>query len=779
MRRLLVLVCIAALTPAGEAGVERIEVLSRADVLDGRVFGEAGPYEKVSGKVHFAVKPEAAPNKLIVDLDKAPRNGAGEVEFSADFYLLRPKEAARASGAVLLEVPNRGGKGILAVMHGGKGSRDPATEEEFGDGFLMRRGVTVAWLGWQWDVREGEHMLRLYAPVARQRDGVATAGKKGKTSNAERPTSNVEVRGANPDSDAEISRALSSPSPDQGRSTDRGRPITGLVRADFTVNERQDEHPLGHFISGNIGGTEYACAAPDDPANVLTARDAPFAERHTIPRDDWSFTEDRRHVRMKGGFEPGKIYEVVYRAQDPAIAGLGFAAVRDFASYLKRERNELAPASKRVHALGISQSGRFLRHFLLEGFNADEAGKRAIDGMFIHVAGAGIGSFNHRFAQPSRDAQPTSALFYPTDLFPFTDAPQTDRETGKTAGLLDAVRIASGKDRGVGAAIPKIFHTNTSYEYWSRAGSLIHTSPDAKRDVPPVENARIYLLAGLQHFSRAFPPTPETEPSLAAQHLPNPNPVRWFWRALFVAMDDWVREGKSPPESRYPKIADGTLVRPHRRHSERSGAESKNPAAERKGNATGSLDSASGSARHDTVLKFPEIPVFRTVKEMSLRSLVRAPERVHDALRLDFGPQWKNRIITKQPPGVGKPFLALVPQVNEDGNEIAGVRLPQLEVPLATYTGWNLRDPKIGMPNERVSFLGSFFPLPKTQADAKAAGDPRRSIEERYPSREDYLRNFEEAAAKLAAAGYLLEEDIGALVARGAEEWDYVNRRSE
>ena len=661
-----------------EARVERVEILSRSDVLGGQVFGEAGGYEKVAGKVHFAVKPEAAPNKLIVDLDKAPRDAAGEVEFSADFYVLRPKEAARSSGSVLLEVPNRGGKGILAVIQGGKGSRDPATEEEFGDGFLFGRGVTVAWLGWQWDARQEANTMRLDSPRARGADG---------------------------------------------------KPITGLVRADFTVNERQDEHPLGHMISGNIGGTEYACSDPEDAANVLTVRDAPFAERQKIARGDWSFTEDRRSIRLKGGFEPGRIYEVVYRAQDPAIAGLGFAAVRDFASYVKRDANELAPATKRVHALGISQSGRFLRHFLLEGFNADEAGQPALDGMFIHVAGAGIGSFNHRFAQPSRDAQPTTALFYPTDLFPFTDAPQKESESGKEAGLLDRAKAAK--------VLPKIFHTNTSYEYWSRAGSLIHTSADGRRDVPPAENARIYLLAGLQHFSRAFPPTPETEPSLSAQHLPNPNPVRWFWRGLFVAMDDWVRDGKAPPDSRYPIIADGTLVRRE-------------------------------------ALKFPEIPIIRTVKEMQTRTLVRPPVRVHDALRLDFGPQWKNRVITKQPPGVGKPFPALVPQVNEDGNEIAGVRLPQLEVPLATYTGWNLRDAKIGMPNERVSFLGSFFPLPKTKGDADGAGDRRKAIAERYPSREEYLAKFRDAASKLAGDRFLLEEDIDALVARGGDEWDYV-----
>ena len=667
MRRFFVLLALALAPAVAEARVERVEITSRGDVLEGQVFGDAGAYEKLVGKVHFKVNPADSHNRLIVDVDKAPRDEKGEVAFAADFYILRPKEAARSGGSVLLEIPNRGGKGILAIMQGGKGSRDPTTQEEFGDGFLMRRGVTVAWLGWQWDVREDANMMRFFAPAAHEADGQA---------------------------------------------------ITGLVRADFVPNEKMAEHPLGHLISGSIGGTEYACSDPNDRANVLTVRDAPMAVRRTVPHSDWEFTEDRQNIRLKGGFEPGRIYEVVYRAKDPVIAGLGLAAVRDFASYLKQPSNELATA-QRVYSLGISQSGRFLRHFLLEGFNADEAGKRALDGMFIHVAGAGIGSFNHRFAQPSRDAQPTSALFYPTDLFPFTDTPQKEPVTGQTAGLLDRAKADK--------VLPKMFQTNTSYEYWSRAGSLIHTTADGTRDVPPIENARIYHLAGLQHFSRAFPPTPETEPSLAAQHLPNPNPVRWFWRALFVAMDDWVRDEKAPPESRYPTIADRTLV------------------------------------RRDAV-KFP-----------ALRG-VKVPERVHEALRLDFGPQWKKRIITKQPPGVGKAFPALVPQVDEDGNDLGGVRLPQLEVPLATYTGWNLRDAKIGMPGERVSFLGSFFPLPKTKVEADASGDPRTSIAERYTSREDYLAKFRDSANKLADDRYLLREDVDALVARGGEEWDYVTR---
>ncbi len=674
MKSLCFLFLAAFVVVTAQARVERVEILSRADVLDGKAFGDAGAYEKVIGKVHFAVKPEAASNKTIVDLDKAPRNSAGEVEFAADVYVLKPKDAAHANGAALIEIPNRGGKGMLHVIQNAKGSLDPTTADEFGDGFLMRRGVTLIWIGWQWDVRNEPGLMRLYAPVAKGPEG---------------------------------------------------KPITGLVRSDFVVDKKTMEQPLGHVIIGQIGGTEYACSDPDDPANVLTVRGAPMGERRTIPRREWKFVEapkigpGLRAIRLTSGFEPGKIYEIVYRAQDPVVVGLGLAAVRDFASYLKSDRNDVAPV-KRVEAMGISQCGRFLRDFLYEGFNADEEGRRAIDGMLIHVAGAGRGSFNHRFAQPSRDAQPTNTFFYPTDIFPFADIPQTDPVTGQAAGLLDRAIAAH--------VVPKIFYTNTSYEYWSRACSLIHTSPDGKRDLPLLDNVRIYFLAGLQHFSSPFPPERDKGGVLLGQNLPNPNPVLYFWRALFTAMDDWVRGDKTPPASRYPKLSDKTLV------------------------------------RRDEV-KFPKIPH------------QHLPERVHQAFHLDFGPQWKNRIITKQPPGVGKPFPVFVPQVDKNGNDLGGARLPELEVPVATYTGWNLRDPRTGLPGERVSFIGSDLPFPKTKSDANSTGDPRTPIAERYSSRDEYLEKFRKSADKLAADRFLLPEDINALVKRGSEEWDWVTSR--
>jgi len=377
--------------------------MSRTDVQEGKPFGNAGPYEKIVGRVYFAVDPANLHNRQIVDLDKAPRNANGEVEFSADLYLLRPKDTNKGNHAVLFEVSNRGGRGILSIVNG--------RESEYGDGFLMREGYTIAWVGWEFDLSsQGEH-LRLSAPVAHDPDG---------------------------------------------------KEIHGLVRTDFTPAEKRDDMPLGHILLGPDGGNSYPVDEPASKQNVLTVRDTPAGQRQIIPRNDWSFghvvqdklTADPHYVHLNTGFVPGRIYELVYTAKNPAVAGVGLAAVRDFLSYLKYDPQAVAPV-KRVYAVGISQSGRFLRHFLYQDFNADEQGRQVTDGVIAHVAGAGRGSFNHRFAQPSRDAQPMSSLFYPTDIFPFTDLPEEDPQV--TAGLLEKASRSQ--------TVPKIFYTNTSYEY--------------------------------------------------------------------------------------------------------------------------------------------------------------------------------------------------------------------------------------------------------------------------------------------------------------------------
>ena len=656
------LILLLAVLPLN-ARVVRVEIASRTDVLDGKSFGGAGAYERITGRVYFSVPVTNPHNARIVDLRNAVNLKNGEVEFSADFIAIRPKDSHKSNGSMILENPNRGYGRIVALVDGG----DWDLAKDAGDAWLLRNGFTVVSLGWQWDA-PGSDALHLFAPIAKE----------------------------------------------------NGKTVTGLLRGDLMPSQEMTEIPLGHLITGRMGGTEYPVAAPDDPRNVLTVRDSREAQRTTIPRAQWQFahtvdgklTPNDRFIHLDGGFHPGKIYEYVYVVADPVVAGLSFAVFRDFASYAKHVPDAIAPA-QRVYGEGISQNGRFLRNFLYDGFNADEDGKIALDGVLAHVAGAGRGSFNYRFAQPSRDAQPTSSIFFPTDIFPFTDQPEKDPVTGDAGGLLD--RATAEK------VVPKIFLSNTSYEYWGRACSLIHISPDGKHDATISGNVRIYHFTGLQHFPGPFPPEKGIA-DLTGQQPQSPLPIKYFWRSMIANMDAWVRSNTLPPASAYPKISDGTLV-----------------------------------PLHD--YNFPAIPGVNRAHEANA------------AYRIDFGPKWQEGILTLQPPRVGEAFPVLVPQVDADGNERDGVHLPEITVPLATYTGWNLRDPSIGAPDQRVAFEVSDIPFPKTAEDRQKTGDPRRSIAERYTSREDYLAQYSKALDSLIQQRWVLPEDRDAMMHRGEQEW--------
>jgi len=645
------------------ARVTRVEILSRVDVLDGKPFGGAGAYERIIGRVYFSVPAGNPHNRRIVDLDKAVNLKEGEVGFSADFVAVRPKDPHKGNGSMLLEVPNRGHSRIIAVVDGGNWD----LARDAGDAWLLRSGFTIVSLGWQWDA-DGPDALKLNVPIAKE----------------------------------------------------DGKTITGLLRGDLMPSKLMDEIPLGHLITGSIGGTEYPVAIPEDPRNTLTVRGSREVKGTAIPRSEWQFAHavdgklvpSDRHIHLNGGFRPGKLYEYVYVVTDPAVAGLGFAAIRDFASYAKHNPGAVSPA-QRVYGEGISQNGRFLRDFLYEGFNADEEGHMALDGVLAHVAGAGRGSFNYRFAQPSRDAQPTSSVYFPTDIFPFTDLPEKDPVTQQTGGLLD---LAISEK-----VTPKIFFSNTSYEYWGRAAALIHTTVDGKRDVSISENVRIYYFTGLQHFSGPFPPQ-KGAGDLLGQQPQSPLAVKYFWRAVIANMDAWVRSNTLPPPSSYPKIADQTLV----------------------------------SLR---AYAFPKIPG------------VHRPHESTTAYRLDFGPKWQQGILQLQPPKVGPLYPGLVPQVDVDGNELDGVRLPEISVPLATYASWNLRDPSIGAPAERVAFELSYLPFPKTLAARQRSGDPRKSIAERYTNREDYLSRYAQALDELIKQRWILPEDRDAVLQRAEQEW--------
>jgi hypothetical protein len=652
--RFRILAATLLLSLAAQAAVQKVYLDERTDVLDGKSFGPAGPYERVKAKAYFAVDPTLAANKIITDIALAPRNAEGLVEFSADIYVLKPRDSAKGNGTVLYEVPNRGGKGLLSMFDHAQSSLDPRTQAELGDSFLLEQGYTIVWVGWQFDVPRRAGLLRLYAP---------------------------QIKG-----------------------------VTGTVRAEFTPNAKATLMPLA-----DRDHIPYPAIDRDEPALKLTVRDRADTPRRTIPRAQWKF-KDESTIEMATGFTPGKFYEIVYKSTDPTVVGLGPTAVRDFISFLKYGGAETLLGDqrryiKRAIGFGTSQSGRFLRTFLYYGFNADEKDKKVFDGVWAHVAGAGRGSFNHRFAQASRDGHRMLNSFYPTDIFPFADLPETDAETGQTGSILAAAEKSN--------VVPKIFYTNGSYEYWGRAASLIHTTPDGKQDAPLAPDTRIYYLTGTQHGPGNFPPRRG-----ATQNDPNVNDYRYMMRALLVSMNNWVTTSAAPPASQYPRISKDQLV-------------------------------------SMKAVQFPKIPG------------VQFPLYQHTAWRADFGPEFASKVIvTIDPPKLGKPFPVLVPQVNMDGNETAGIRMPEIAVPLGTYTGWNMRDAKIGAPDETFDMAGSWIPFAWTKAQREAKKDPRLSIEERYKDRQEYLVKIRAAADGLVAAGYLLSADIEKVVARSAQEWD-------
>jgi hypothetical protein len=463
----------------------------------------------------------------------------------------------------------------------------------------------------------------------------------------------------------------------------------------------------------------YPVVDSKDPANVLTVRDSVEATRRTIPRDQWDFNAAGNGLRLSSGFEPGKIYELVYKAQDPPVAGLGPAAVRDTISKLKfasaPELSANSGAFKRAIAFGISQSGRFLRTYLYYGFNEDESHRKVFDGVMSHVAGGGRGSFDNRFALPGRTAGPFASFFYPVDIFPFTDVEQLDPETGRRDGLL----THNMKPQ----FMPKVMYTNSSHEYWGRAASLYTTTVDGKEDAPLMAGVRAYLYTGGNHGVAAFPPTRST-----GQQLNDPLDYRWAARKLLLSLNRWITDGVEPPPSAYPRISDGSLVSPEK-------------------------------------LKFPKIPNLTPPTSAS----------IHKAYRVDYGPDFATKgVISQEPPKIRSAFPMLVPQADADGNDIPGIRMPEIAVPLATYLGWNFFNERSGPASELASLTGSMIPFARTRADRERANDPRPSIEERYKSRDEYLGMITKSANELAAKGYVMKEDIPRIVQQAGTRWDWV-----
>ncbi len=642
--RLALLLAIAA---AAQAAVTAVHLKERTDVLGGASLGKAGAYERITATVRFALDPELPANRIVRDLQFARRNAQGLVEFSADLYVLRPRDYHRTNGTVLLEVPNRGNKTIFDSLFLTGRTQDPRTAAEFGDQWLLEEGYVLAWVGWQQDVAPG--LLRL--------EGPATSD------------------------------------------------ISGLARHEF--------------IGPAPSPLPFPVSDPASKDNVLTVRETPEGARSTVPRERWRFTEGGRSIALAGGFRPHGIYELIYTAKDPPVTGLGLAAVRDMAAYFKYPQplNQLLAdqslTTKRVVGYGLSQSGRFLRQFLYDGFNADEQGRKVFDGMIVDAAGAGRGSFNHRFAAAGRQGSSVNEHFWPVDIFPFTDQPETDPETGRTDGLL--VRAEQQH------VTPRLMLINSSVEYWARAASLVTTTVDGLRDAVLGPSTRIYFIAGTTHGGAEYPPA-----ARGVRYLDDFATKYLAVRALLAAMQTWLADGREPPPSVYPRRAE--LATPEE-------------------------------------LGPPDVPGFQW------------PRAVPAIYRLDFGPRFeKEGIVERRPPGLGAAYRLLVPRVDRDGIDLAGIRLPQVAVPLGTYTGWNYVEPPPGVLNPLAGLTGSFLPFARTRSERESAHDPRLAIEERYPAREAYLEQVQAEAKRLAAAGYLLERDTPTCLRQAESEWDYVTR---
>ena len=498
-------------------------------------------------------------------------------------------------------------------------------------------------------------------------------------------------------------------------------PVSGKLLVSFQPNA-----PGQVQLLSDRAHRAYPSSNFEDPEAMLLVRGADDTPPQVIPRGQWSFAKieggqvvpDAAHIYLAAGFVPGKVYHVIYTTTGAPVIGLGLLTARDIVAFLRhstaQQGNPCAGTIERAYAFGASQSGRYLRQFLYLGLNEDEQERMVFDGLLVHIAGGKRGGdFNQRFGQPSASLQPNMS-----NLFPFADTVQIDPVTGRADGLLD--RLEARRQ------MPKIFFTNTSTEYWRGDASLIHTNVEGTNDLAPSASVRIYHFAGTQHSSGTLPLT-DTNPVDGARGQQKFNSVDYtpLLRAALVRMDRWVTEEEAPPPSRYPRLADGTAVPPEQPKR-----------------------------------VFTALPA------------VGFPAHLPQVRRLDFGSAAECGIATTLPPVVGKPYPHFVPAVDQDGNEASGVRLPDLTVPLATYTGWNLRHPQIGAPDQLMSLMGSTIPFPATRRDSEVLGDPRLSISERYLSKTEYRAQVRREAQRLVEDGHLLADDLELVVDQASRRYE-------
>ena len=633
-------------------------VKSREPYADGAPWGDVGPYEIIRGVARFAVDPHDAANTRIIDLDLV-ESSDGMVRSEADFCIIRPVAHAGARKLIYV-VPNRGFTGSLPFSADLTLGWDTGRIEA-GDGFLLTRGWTIAWCGWQWDVRRDLGGMGFTAP--------------------------------------EVTR--------------QGKPLEGQVRVEMRADTAYADHVLSDS-SLMFNFEPYPTVDIDDPTAVLTVRDSINGPRTVIDRSRWRFARvtdagvvaDATHVWLDGGFAPFRFYEVVYRTNRCPVAGAGLLAIRDFVSFLRHapagDGNPCAGTIDHSIGFGVSQSGRVLRQLLFEGCNLDEAKRPVFDGVFAHIGGGRRGEFNHRYAQPSV----TMTLGF-GNLGPYASV-------ASGAGLLDRQRALGG--------VPKTFFVNTAWEYWRGDAALVHIDHELGVDAADVDNVRAYFLAGVDHIGSAA----LFKSTMAVANKVHDLDAALPTRALFERLQAWVTDGVAPPASEVPRLANGTAV-----------------------------------GRDRVLAQFAALPA------------VQLPQLdvIHREHVVDLGPDADSGV-GRWPLQLGAPLPAWVSVVDDDGNEVTGIRVPELAAPVATYTGWNPRRPVAGLPDVLYEFVGSYLPFARTPAERAATNDPRPSIAERYADRDDYAAKARAAADDLVARGYLLPDDHEASVRRAVKSYD-------
>ncbi|HBC79634.1 MAG TPA: hypothetical protein DEO60_03910 [Bacteroidales bacterium] len=639
-----------------QARVYRVIVTKTEPFSGGKNFGQAGSYEKLTGQAYGEVDPDNKLNSIIQDIQLAPRNSRGKVDYISDFIILRPTDISKSNGILFLSLPNRG-------------NSFPA------DTALLARGYIYFWCAWQGDVLRGNNRLTMRVPYA----------------------------------------------------SNNGATIAGILRTEFQVTSETATLNLSSGFFTGLTHHSYETVSLNNKDLTLTKRILESDTRDTVNESEWAFSDCSKgrfpgipsttKISLRNGFQPNFIYELIYTAKDPLVLGLGFAAIRDFSSFLKYELkdesgfpNPLVSKGESLNPVraaimqGVSQCSNFARTFLFLGFNQDENGLKVFDGVNAHIGTRRI-SLNIRFGRPGG-----GGLQHEDHLFPGSDPPfswdnESDQISGITGGILEKC-ISNG-------TCPRIMQTLSSSEYWQLRASLTTTDSYGTRDLQIPDNVRIYLFSGTQH-------SPAGSADQVSGFSMNYNSYEPYLRALIVALEKWVLDGKEPPVSLYPTISTMTLTTPQK------------------------VD-----------IGWPDIPG------------VPFNGKANELPLLDYGPQYDfmnvSGILTQEPPKVksDKPYKTLVPKVDKDGNEIAGIRGINIRVPVGTYTGWALRRRGFGE-GDLSSLNGMFISFKNTRKDRKAINDPRLSLEERYGSHEKYVEAVRRAAGELINEGFLLPEDAKA-----------------